>query len=146
MGEITEIVDVDVDVRTAYNQWTQFEEFPRFMEGVERVERLDDRRLRWEVEIDGVERTFDADITELTPNERIAWTSTTGPEQSGVVTFETLNTLGGDQTRVTLQMNFHPDGIWEQIGDKSGVLSARTKGDLIRFKEFVEDRGSETGA
>jgi len=143
MGEVTQSVDVDVDVRTAYNQWTQFEEFPRFMEGVESVEQLDDRNMRWHVEIAGVERSFDAEITEQTPDQRVAWVSTSGPEQSGVVTFHTLD---DDRTRVTLQMNFDPEGFTEEVGDKVGLVSARAKGDLKRFKEFIEDRGSETGA
>ena len=143
MAEITQSVDVDVDVRTAYNQWTQFEEFPYFMEGVERVEQLDDRNLRWDVEIAGVERSFDAVITEQTPDQRVAWTTRTGPEQSGVVTFHRLD---DDQTRVTLQMTFDPEGIVEQVADKTGLVNMRTKGDLERFKEFVESRGTETGA
>ncbi len=143
MGEVTQTVDVDVDVRTAYNQWTQFEEFPRFMEGVERVEQLDDRHLRWDVEIAGVERTFDAEITEQTPDQRVAWTSRSGPDQSGVVTFHALD---DEHSRVTLQMKFDPEGIPEQIADKTGMVSARTKGDLKRFKEFIESRGTETGA
>jgi len=143
MGEVTQSVDVDVDVSTAYNQWTQFEEFPRFMEGVESVEQLDDRNMRWHVEIAGVERSFDAEITEQTPDQRVAWTSTSGPEQSGVVTFHPLD---DDRTRVTLQMNFDPEGFTEEVGDKAGLVSARTKGDLKRFKEFIEERGSETGA
>lgn len=143
MAEITQSVDVDVDVRTAYNQWTQFEEFPYFMEGVERVEQLDDRNLRWDVEIAGVERSFDAVITEQTPDQRVAWTTRTGPEQSGVVTFHRLD---DDQTRVTLQMTFDPEGIVEQVADKTGLVNMRTKGDLERFKEFIESRVTETGA
>ena len=143
MAEITQSVDVDVDVRTAYNQWTQFEEFPYFMEGVERGEQLDDRNLRWDVEIAGVERSFDAVITEQTPDQRVAWTTRTGPEQSGVVTFHRLD---DDQTRVTLQMTFDPEGIVEQVADKTGLVNMRTKGDLERFKEFIESRGTETGA
>jgi len=103
MGDVTHTVDVDTDVRTAYNQWTQFEEFPRFMEGVERVEQLDDRHLRWHVDIAGIDREFDAEITEQSPDQRIAWRSRTGVDLGGVVTFHPLN---DDQTRVTLQMEF----------------------------------------
>jgi uncharacterized membrane protein len=143
VGDITQSVDVAVDVSTAYNQWTQFEEFPRFMEGVETVEQIDDRRLRWKVDIAGVEREFEAEITEQTPDQRIAWRSRTGVDQGGVVTFHALD---DDHTRVTLQMALEPEGVAEQFGDKMGVVSARTKGDLNRFKEFVEERGSETGA
>jgi len=143
VGDITQSVDVAVDVSTAYNQWTQFEEFPRFMEGVESVEQIDDRRLRWKVDIAGVHREFEAEITEQTPDQRIAWRSRTGVDQGGVVTFHALD---DDHTRVTLQMELEPEGVAEQAGDKMGVVSARTKGDLNRFKEFVEDRGAETGA
>ena len=60
MGEITQSDDVAVDVSTAYNQWTQFEEFPRFME-VESVEQIDDRRLRWKVDIAGIDRVRSRD-------------------------------------------------------------------------------------
>lgn len=143
VGEVTHAVDVAVDVGTAYNQWTQFEEFPRFMEGVESVEQIDDRHLRWEVDIAGIDREFKAEITEQTPDQRIAWRSQTGVDQSGVVTFHPLD---DDHTRVTLQMALEPEGPSEQVGDKMGLISARTKGDLERFKDFIEERGSETGA
>jgi len=100
MSEVIKTVDVDVDVRTAYNQWTQFEEFPRFMEGVEQVEQLDDRHLRWHVDIAGIDREFEAEITEQTPDQRIAWRSRSGVDQGGVVTFHALD---DEHTRVTLQ-------------------------------------------
>jgi uncharacterized membrane protein len=143
VGDITQSVDVDVPVRTAYNQWTQFEEFPRFMEGVESIEQIDDRRLRWKVDIAGIDREFQAEITEQTPDQRVAWRSRTGVDQGGVVTFHALD---DEHTRVTLQMTLEPEGVAEQVADKMGVVSARTKGDLKRFKEFIEDRGAETGA
>ncbi len=143
MGEVTQSIEVDSDVRTVYNQWTQFEEFPRFMEGVEKVEQIDDRHVRWHVNIAGVDREFEAEITEQTPDQRVAWRSRTGVAQGGVVTFHALN---DDQTRVTLQMDFDPEGFAEQAADKLGVISMRIKGDLKRFKDFIEGRGTETGA
>ena len=60
MSGIEQSIDVNVPVRTAYNQWTQFESFPNFMEGVREVQQLDDRRLRWRAEIAGVEKTWEA--------------------------------------------------------------------------------------
>lgn len=125
-----------------YNQWTQFEEFPRFMEGVQRVEQIDDRNVRWHVDIAGVDREFEAEITEQTPDQQIAWRSRSGVDQGGVVTFHALN---DEQTRVTLQMDFDPDGFVEQAADKLGVVSMRVKGDLERFNDFIEGRGTETG-
>ena len=143
MGNVTHSVDVEVPVRTAYNQWTQFEEFPEFMEGVERVKQLDDTHMRWHVDIAGIDREFEAEITEQTPDHRVAWRATSGADHGGVVTFHALD---DDTTRVTLQMEFDPEGVAEQVGDKTGIVSARAKGDLERFKEFIEARGSETGA
>ena len=143
MSKIEKSIDVNVPVRTAYNQWTQFEEFPMFMEGVEEVTQLDDSHLRWIAEIGGVEREWDSEITEQIPDQRIAWRSTSGPANSGVVTFQKLN---DDETRIYLEMDYEPEGVVETVGDFIGVASARVAGDLERFKDFVEERGVETGA
>jgi uncharacterized membrane protein len=143
MTTVEQSVEVEVPVSTAYNQWTQFEDFPEFMEGVERVDQLDDKRLHWVTKIAGVEREFDAEITEQHPDERIAWTTKDGPKQAGVVTFHKLDPT---RTKVMLQMEFEPEGIVEQAGDKLGLVKTRVHGDLERFKKFIEKRGAETGA
>lgn len=143
MGGVTESVDVAVPVQTAYNQWTQFEEFPRFMEGVQEVRQLSDTMTHWKTEIAGVKREFDARITEQIPDERVAWASTEGTRQAGVVTFHRLD---DSHSRVTAQMEFEPDGAVEKAADKLGVVTHRVKGDLKRFKEFIENRGQETGS
>ena len=114
-----------------------------FMEGVEKVEQLDDTTLRWTANIAGQERTWKARITEQNPDERIAWTSIDGARNAGVVTFHRLD---DEMTRVTLQMDVDPEGPVDNIGDALGLLERRVKGDLKRFKEFIEGRGVETGA
>lgn len=143
MSTVEESIEVAVPVRTAYDQWTQFEEFPRFMEGVEQVRQVDDTHLHWKAEIAGVTREWDAEITEQTPDQRVAWRATTGTDNAGVVTFHRLDE---GQTKVMLQLDVDPDGIVEQAGDKLGFVKRRAKGDLARFKEFIEARGVETGA
>jgi uncharacterized membrane protein len=143
MSTIEQSIEVDVPVRTAYNQWTQFEEFPRFMEGVEAVKQLDDTKLYWIAEIGGQRREWAAEVTEQRPDERIAWTNTDGARNAGVVTF---HRVADGKTRVMLQMEFEPEGLVEKAGDALGVVRARVKGDLGRFKDFVESRGRETGA
>jgi uncharacterized membrane protein len=97
----------------------------------------------WVTSVDGVTREFDAKITEQTPDERVAWTSVDGPSQSGVVTF---HRLADDRTKVMVQLDFEPDGIVEQVGDKLGVVRRQVEGDLDRFKDFIEASGTETGA
>lgn len=136
-------IDVDAPVRVAYNQWTQFEEFPKFMDGVESVIQLADDRLHWNVNIAGVRREFDTTITEQTPDHRIAWTTNSGPSHAGVVTF---HELADNQTRVTLQMDYDPDGLLENVADKMGFVSSRLQGDMENFKEFIEDRTQAEGA
>jgi len=143
MSTVTQSIDVDVPVRTAYDQWTQFEEFPRFMEGVEEIRQLDATHTHWRTKIGGVEREFDAEITEQHPDERVAWNSTSGPDHAGVVTFHRLNDT---QTRVTVQLDWSPEGVVEKVGDVLQLDERRVKGDLARFKEFIESRGTETGA
>jgi uncharacterized membrane protein len=138
MSSVIESVDVAVPVRTAYNQWTQFEEFPQFMEGVSEIRQLTDSMTHWKTDIAGFKREFDARITEQLPDERVAWTSTEGARQAGVVTFHRLDE---NHTRVTAQIEFEPEGIVEQAGDKLGVVDRRIKGDLQRFKEYIERRG-----
>jgi uncharacterized membrane protein len=143
VSTIEESIDVQVPVRTAYNQWTQFEEFPRFMEGVQEIRQIDDTRMHWVAEVAGQTREWDAEITEQHPDERIAWTSTSGQRNAGVITFHRLS---DDTCRLMLQIDHEPDGVVETVGDWMGFVRRRAKGDLQRFKEMIESRGRETGA
>jgi uncharacterized membrane protein len=143
MSRVEQTIDVDVPVRTAYDQWTQFESFPRFMDGVERVTQIDDTTLEWHANVGGQDKTWTAQIVEQTPDQRIAWRSTSGAQNAGIVSF-TPN--GPESTRVTLDLEADPEGPLESIGDALGILERRVKGDLERFKEFIEARGVPTGA
>jgi uncharacterized membrane protein len=142
MTTVDEQIDIDRPISTVYNQWTQFEDFPRFMEGVESVQQLDDVQLRWKASIGGVEREWDAMIVEQEPDRIISWQNTTGATNRGVVTF---TPLGPEQTRVDFHLEFEPDGAVEQVGDKLGLVGRQAKGDLQRFKGFIEGRSVETG-
>lgn len=142
MSNIEKSVDVDVPVRVAYNQWTQFETFPQFMEGILKVEQLGDNRLHWCADIGWKEKEWSALITEQIPDKRIAWRSTTGANNAGVVTF---HHLAENKTRIMLQMEYDPEGFVESVGSAMGVVSLRVQGDLDRFKTFIEASGRETG-
>ena len=143
MAQIEKSVVVDVPISTAYNQWTQFEEFPRFMEGVHEVKQLDDRHLYWRAEVGGREQEWEAEIREQVPDEKIIWNAVDGSENAGIVRFEPA---GPTSTRVRLQMSYTPEAFIETIGDKLGVMTRRVAGDLERFRDFIEERGVETGA
>jgi len=143
MSEVDKDIEVNVPVTTAYNQWTQFEEFPRFMDGVEEVRQLDDKKLHWKAKIGGKETEWDAAITTQEPDSRIGWRSISGAENAGDVRFDRIDDT---RTRIHLHMHYSPEGVVENLGDALGVLSRRVEADLERFKKFVEERGSETGA
>ncbi len=142
MASIERAIDVDVPVRIAYDQWTQFESFPSFMEGVKEVHQVDDKRLRWRAEIAGKEEEWEAEITEQQPDRMIAWRSIAGALNAGTVTFEPRD----GATRVKLRIDYAPEDATEKAGSALGVVSARIQGDLDRFKEFIESRHEPTGA
>ena len=135
-------ITVDLPVETVYNQWTQFEEFPRFMEGVEEVTQLDDTRLHWVANIGGQRREWEAKIIEQEPNSHIIWNGYGEADNRGEVYFAPQ----GNGTEVRVKLDFDPEGVVEQVGDKMGFVSGRVQGDLERFKQYIESRGQETGA
>jgi uncharacterized membrane protein len=143
MAGIEKSIEIEAPIRTVYNQWTQFEDFPKFMDGVKEVKQLDARHLRWRAAIGGKEKEWTADITEQIPEERVAWRSTSGAPNAGVVTF---HRIADQRTKVMLQLEYEPEGVVENVADAVGVMSGRVSGDLERFKEFIEKRGHETGA
>jgi uncharacterized membrane protein len=143
MPTIEESVEVEVPVRTAYDQWTQFEEFPSYMDGIDEVKQIDDTHLHWVASIGGKREEWDAEITEQIPDERIAWKATSGKGNAGVVTFHRLD---DNRTKIMLQLDWESEGMVEALGAALGQDDRKVKGDLERFKEFIEKRGTETGA
>jgi uncharacterized membrane protein len=143
MANIEKSIDVDVPLEDVYKQWTQFEEFPKFMEGVQDVRQLDARHLLWRTKIMGRVKEWRAEITEQLPDQRIAWTSRSGSPTTGVVT---LHGLAPGRTRVTLRLEYEPEGMIEKAADAIGTVPARVEGDLGRFKSFIEGRGESTGS
>ena len=142
-SSIEESIELNVPVSTAYNQWTQFEEFPRFMASVQEVKQVDNTHLHWRAKVAGKPKEWDAEITEQIPDARIAWRSTSGVHNEGVVTF---HKLGDNRTKVMLQMDYDPETFGEKVADALGGVKLAAKGNLKRFKHLVEGRGVETGA
>jgi hypothetical protein len=141
--KVEKSIQVDVPVGTAYNQWTQFEDFPHFMGGVKEVRQLDDRRLHWVAEIAGVRRDWEASILEQVPDQKIAWAATAGATNAGAVRFQPA---GPGSTTVYLSLEYEPEGVVEQVGDKLGIVERQVTSDLERFKRLIEDQGYASGA
>lgn len=142
MPTIEQSIDVDVPLSTAYNQWTQFESFPNFMGGVEQVTQLTDTLTHWKTHVAGVDREFDAEITEQHPDERVAWHSIDGKTHAGVVTFHRLSPT---TTRVMVQIDWETETLTEKAGALVGADDMQVRKDLAKFKEYIETRGVEEG-
>jgi len=143
VAQVATSAQVHVPVHEAYNQWTQFEEFPRFMQGVDEVRQLDDTHLRWVASVGGHQQQWDAQITEQEPDRVVAWRAIGGKHNAGRVSFAPIDP---QTTQVTVELEYEPEGLTEGIGSALGLASRRVKGDLDRFKELIETRGSATGA
>ncbi len=143
MARVEKSIEIERPLRMVYDQWTQFEEFPRFMEGVDEVVQLDDKTLHWKAKVAGKTEEWDAEIVQQIPDQQIAWRHTRGAINSGAVTFTPLS---DGACRVTLALDYDPQGFVEKVGDALGFVSRRVEGDLERFKQFIEERGTETGA
>lgn len=142
MPRVQESIVVEAPLRAVYNQWTQFESYPQFMDGVQEVTQLDDRRLRWKASIGGRDAEWEAEIQEQVPDEKIIWRSTEGDTNAGLVSFTEVEPM---RTEVHLEMSYEPEGLVENVGDALGLVERRVKGDLERFRDFIEERGRETG-
>src|SRR4051795_12560881 len=141
--KVEKSIEVDAPVRSAYNQWTQFEEFPQFMGGVETVTQLDDTRLHWVAQIAGVRREWDAEILEQVPDQKVAWAAISGATNAGAVHF---TAAGPDRTLLTLHLEYEPEGLVESAGDALGIIERQAESDVQRFKALIESRGTESGA
>ena len=142
MSTIEKSIEVNVPIYTAYSQWTRFEEFPQFMEGVKEVKRLDVKRFHWKAEIAGQAKEWDTEITEQKADQRLAWASRGADITGWVATFQQLSDA---RSKVTLQIEYDPQGDVDNVGDAVGVVSSRLQGDLERFKELLEKRWRASG-
>jgi hypothetical protein len=132
---IVEEIDVPVPRHVAYDQWTQFEDFPQFMKKVEHVGQESDEKLTWQTKIFLSKRTWDAEIIEQVPDERIVWKSSGEKGYvNGAVTFHELTP---DLTRITLVLEYHPVGFVEHTGNLWRAQGRRARLELKHFRRHV---------
>lgn len=134
MASVEQSIEVNVSPGTAYALLTRFEQYPRFMQGVKEVRKLDDRRLRWHAHVAGIDREWDAEITQQVPEQCIAWRSLDGPRIEARIA---LQPTSGACTRVTLQR--------DQDGQATDDVRHGAEQDLVRFKQFIEKLGRDSG-
>jgi uncharacterized membrane protein len=135
MAPLEESIDIAVPVATAYEAWTRFEDYPSFMSGVVAVEMLGEDRMRWRTRVEGIEHNWEAQITELRPDERIAWRSTGAAMNDGVVTFDRLD---DNHTRVSVVMTVDVGSYVGKLPDIQEALQRRIRDDLNSFRQLLE--------
>ena len=141
-SHVSKSVDVKAPISVCYNQWTQFEEFPKFMEGVEEVKQTSEKTLHWKAQVGPQVKEWDAEIVHQVPDQKVEWKNTTGAHNAGVVDF--LPNEDGT-TKVSVVIIYEPETWIESVGDVLGFMGHRVQGDLNRFKEYVESKGSADG-
>ena len=132
---IQQSVDVAVPIKVAYDQWTQFEEWPRFMHRLESADQIDDTKVAFSAKVWGINKRFEAEILEQRPQERIEWDVSEGLAHSGVVTFHELSKR---LTRIEVTMDVEPDSLVEKAARGMRFIKRAVRGDLHRFKAYVE--------
>lgn len=139
---IMEYVDVGVPLRTAYDQWTQYQEFSTFAKGVQSANRADDTTSEWKLKVFWSSRSWKAHTTEQRPDDRISWTSEgTKGTTKGVVSF---HPLGENLTRVLLVVEYYPNGLFERTGNIWRAQGRRARLDLKHFARYLTLRGEAT--
>lgn len=137
---IQQSVDVAVPISEAYKQWTDYEEWPKFMHRVDSVQQKDDSTISFSTKVWGITKEFEAEILDKKRDERIEWHTEQGLAHSGVVTF---HKLAPRLTRIEVSMDVKPDSLLEKAGRGMRFTKRAVRGDLHRFKAFVEMQEDE---
>ena len=130
MSMVQQAIEVSAPLHAVYEQLAAFENYPRFMTGVERVTPLGNQRTHWVMDLDGKRREFDAQITELSFDERGSWATTDGP-----LLAETLTVRPMGETRTQVVARLEADIAFLMPSDRHGqeTLNRRLKADLSAF-------------
>ncbi|OWA21371.1 cyclase [Streptomyces sp. CS159] len=136
---IIEYVDVGVPLRTAYDQWTQYQDFSTFAKGVKSANRADDTTSDWQLKVFWSNRSWKATTTEQVPDDRISWTSEGAKGSTkGVVSF---HELADSLTRVVLVIEYYPKGLFEKTGNIWRAQGRRARLDLKNYVRHITFKG-----
>lgn len=134
-SSIVETVDIQAPVAVTWALWSDVSQWPKFLSHVQRVDVLDERRFGWQLSLPGADRSFIAELTEVVPQDRIAWKTTEGVHHAGVVTFHRLDDTS---SRVALQIEYDPKGFVEHLGALTNLDSTLANYDLGEFQKLAE--------
>jgi len=132
---IVEELDLPVPRPVAYRAWTEFEEFPSFMKKVENVEQQEDATIEWKAQIFWSHRSWTAEIVDQVPNERIVWRSK--GEKGHVDGAVTFHELTPDLTRMLVNLEYYPQGLFERTGNLWRAQGRRVRLELKFFRRYL---------
>lgn len=139
--QIVKSIIVKKPVQDIYSIWSNFENFPYFMEYVKDVQKASPKVSHWEVKGPlGTTVQWDAEMTRLEENKRIAWNS---KDRDGTITTSgqvTFNSLPQNETEVTVTMQYTPPAgkAGEIIANLFSNPEQRLEEDLRNFKRYAE--------
>ncbi|MEU6404759.1 SRPBCC family protein [Streptomyces sp. NPDC046985] len=144
MTSIRESIEVEVPVRTAYDQWTQFKSFPRIMHLVRRVDQVSPAMTCWNVRVGVFRKEYMAEIVEQRPDSLIAWRGAERePWHWGEVCFRAA---GPERAVIEVSMHVEPRGLAGLVPGAGNRVRGAVREALVHFKEFIEGLGDASGA
>jgi uncharacterized membrane protein len=131
-------VQIGAPLEDVFNAWANFRMIPQHVRMVKEV-RVFGQRTHWRVLISNAPFEWDAEITQLIPQQAIGWKSIAGPKHSGRITFSRI----GNDTLVHVQMNYASGRLLRPMfasfaGDLEGFIEQA----LREFKASMEAGGT----
>jgi uncharacterized membrane protein len=139
---VASAITVNAPIAEVFAAWDGFSSAPRFMDSFAAVRVTDDRLSHWDMALPaGLSVSWDAAITDVVPNERIAWRTGDASTLSGSGEVRFRPAPGDRGTEILFEARFDPPG--GELGDKiaglfTDPLGVKLNNDLRRFKQLTE--------
>jgi uncharacterized membrane protein len=140
--QMTTSIIVGREAGDVYRSWSDLEHLPELMPHVRSVTSMGEGRTHWVTAAPlGGAVEWDAEITRMDPNKRIAWHSSQDGEvrTSGQVTF---NSLPDAQTEVTVVLQYATSVLKDAAA--RGWTRQVLEEDLRSFKAHLEGRAASS--
>ncbi|HWR37531.1 MAG TPA: SRPBCC family protein [Clostridia bacterium] len=133
-------VQIGRPVHEVFDAWSDYSRLPQYSSLIQSVTRSGDRS-HWVINLDGKPFEWDAEITQLIPNEAIGWKSVAGAKNTGRISFSPI----GNDTLMNVVMNYAPPArmLRPFFSAMSGRIEGRIDQAVRDFKAALEGKGQE---
>src|SRR5262249_47649791 len=148
---ISEFIECGVPPSVAYAQWGQYDKWSEMFKKESaqpgkgsggrsgRNSRnsgdSEDREVTASSKIGPSQRQWQAEVVERVPDRRIVWRAKGGIQAKGVTSFHRLDER---LTQLMVEIEYHPSGFLETIGNFFRMQRRRVRKDLKLFKNYIE--------